>query len=61
MVFFSALDECAYGFRPRITKKNMCFFLPSARIELLQIFEKKHLVLVDKKNIPKKKQVYFRK
>ena len=43
-------------FRPRITKKTMCFFLPSARIELLPIFEKNHLILVHEKNIPKKFQ-----
>ena len=41
-------------FRPRITNKNMLFFLPNARIEVLTIFQKKHLILVDKKNIPKK-------
>ena len=40
--------------KPSTTKKTCGFFLPSARIELLPIFGKKHLILVDKKNIPKK-------
>ena len=38
-------------FRPRITKKTCVFFLPSARIELLPIFEK---TSVDKKTFKKK-------
>ena len=33
----------------------MCFFLPSVRVELLPIFEKKHLILVDKKHFEKNK------
>ena len=32
----------------------MCFFLPSALIELLLIFVKKHFFSVDKKNSEKK-------
>ena len=42
-------------FRPRFTQKTCGFFLPSARIAFLLIFDKKkHFILVDKKNIPKK-------
>ena len=48
-VFFSVLDERALDLG-RALPKNMCFFLPSARIEL---FRKKHLTSGDKKNILK--------
>ena len=38
--------------RARITKKNMCFFLPSARIRLLPISDKKiKFISVDKKTL----------
>ena len=47
------------NFRPPITPKKHVFFLPSAPIEVLRIFEKKHSILVDKKNIPKKKTSSF--
>ena len=39
----------------RALQKNMCFFLPSARIRLLPIFEKKQSISGDKKNFSKKK------
>ena len=44
-------------FRPRITRKNMCFFLPSARIRLLPISEKK-LISGDKINISKRTSLF---
>ena len=47
-------------FRPRITNKKHVFFLPSARVELLAIFEKKTFILADKEIFRKKKQVHFR-
>ena len=37
-----------------LPKKNIVFFSAQASIELLPIFEKNHLILVDNKNIPKK-------
>ena len=45
-------------FRQHITKKTYVFFLPSARIALLPISEKKQLISGDKKDIPKKSSLF---
>ena len=54
LFFFSVSDERALDLGHALPKKTCVFFLPSARIELLPIFEKKHLILVDKKTLRKK-------
>ena len=53
-VFFSVLDERAHYIYAAHYQKNMYFFLPSARIRLLPISEKKQSILGDKKTFRKK-------
>ena len=54
MVFSLFWMSVRIRFRPRITKKKTDVFFCPARIELLPIFEKKHLILVNKKTVRKK-------
>ena len=45
-------------FRPRITKKNMCFFCPARALDCCRFSEKKQSISKDKKNISKKTSLF---
>ena len=45
-------------FRPRITKKNMFFFCTARALNCCRFSKKTRFILVDKKNIPKKKSLF---